>query len=126
MASDALDSWQTERARRLDELVAVHPAFGGGRRGTWPATQLNHALALRLAIECEGFSRELHDLAARTFGEWSAADDVRLGRIISTVMVDRRRLDRGNATRDHLSDDFSRFGLRLWPVIRAREPRTAA
>lgn len=63
MSSAALTSWRTDRAARLDRLVAAHAAVGGagpGRR--WVTEELNHALILRLASEFQGFARPVTQL----------------------------------------------------------------
>lgn len=126
MTSDALVSWRTTRAEHLEELIAAHHAVGGtgpGRR--WRTEQINLALTLRLAVEFQGFSRDLHDLASQTFGRWVAPHDDRLARIVSSALTDARQLDRGNATEGNLSSDFSRFGLSFFPVIERRDARSS-
>ncbi len=126
MASDALAHWRIARSKRLDELVDAHRTVGGrgpGRR--WRTEQLNLALALRLAVEFQGFSRELHDVASQTFGSWSAPQDEHLAELIASVLTYGRQLDRGNATEGNLSSDFSRFGVRLWSAMTHADGRTS-
>ncbi|HEV2756243.1 MAG TPA: hypothetical protein VG318_10775 [Actinomycetota bacterium] len=125
MPSDAFNSWREQRSYNLDALVSAHASVGGtgpGRR--WGTEQLNLALALRLAVEFQGFCRELHDLAAQTFGEWTSPSAPQVARTITWSMTTQRQIDRGNATEARLTADFDRFGLRLSPALRARDPRT--
>ena len=84
---------------------------------------MNHALVLRLAVEFQGFCRDLHDAAADTFSSWAAPDDARLANIIRASMTKARLLDRGNATRSRLTDDFGRFGMQVSQILSERDPR---
>lgn len=127
MASDALVNWRSARAEHLDELVEAHQSVGGtspGRR--WRTEQINFALALRLAVEFQGFSRELHDVASRTFGSWASPDDQRVAEVIANVLTHGRHLDRANATEESLSSDFSRLGFQFWSVMKSVDPRTSS
>lgn len=126
LPSDALSSWRGERANRLNELVKAHQTVGGtgaGRR--WSTEQINLALALRLAVEFQGFSRELHDLASGTFGAWAAPENPAIAEVITGVLTYGRQLDRGNATESNLVSDFGRFGLHFAPTMKARDARTS-
>jgi len=61
MPSNSLQHWQQSRRVKLDEIVEAHRAVGGTARGRRDATeQVNHAYAVLLASQFQGFCRDLH------------------------------------------------------------------
>jgi hypothetical protein len=124
MASSALEAWQIQRQRRIDELLAAHAIVGGsgpGRR--WDTEQLNWALTLRVAGEFQGFARDLHDLAVDHFVTVVARGDDRLSLVLRLQLTENRTLDRGNATPGAIGADYRRFGLSLWDALRSADYR---
>jgi hypothetical protein len=122
VASTALTRYQTERRARLDELVSAHQLVGGlGRGRRWRTQQLNNALILRLAAEFQGFARDLHDLASKTFAAWTAGGNAGLERALEKLLTEGRQLDRGNAQPSSLGADFGRLGFGLWPALTRRD-----
>ncbi|NEW42500.1 hypothetical protein [Nocardia cyriacigeorgica] len=121
--SPALQKWRSDRANRLDELVAVHGKVVGGRRGRQYATeQLNHALFVALAGEFQGYCRELHDLGVFAFTDGLASPgDPRLVNARSAY-IRPRKLSTGNASPTALSNDFKMFQMSFWPAIKAMYP----
>lgn len=118
MASAALSRWQTDRNRNLDELVQAHQAAGGQGRGRrWSTQQLNRALLVVLAAEFQGFSKDLHDEAAWTIGQWSYPNNPRRAYVLAAAITAGRQLDRGNASPATLGSDFARFGLKFWDEV---------
>ncbi|MDA8267902.1 MAG: hypothetical protein M0013_05950 [Actinomycetota bacterium] len=127
MASQALESWQVQRALRLDELVHAHGLVGGsgpGRR--WRTDALNEAMALRLAAEFQGFARDLHDLACDVFAAWVAPSVPGAEAVVRDSLKQGRDLDRGNAHPGSIGKDFGRFRIDVWPALAARDATTAA
>lgn len=123
MTSQALISWQTRRAGRLDRLEAAHAAFSGhgpGRR--WKTEELNHAIFLRLAAEFQGCCRDMHTECIEAL-----VAGMHLGGSLETIVTAefgaRRRLDAGSASPGTIGADFARLGLTLWPDLGRRYPR---
>jgi hypothetical protein len=64
MTSAAFMRWNTTRLQALDELEQAHGAVGGTGRGRRYATlQVNHAYAVLLSSQFQGFCRDLHSEA---------------------------------------------------------------
>lgn len=92
----------------------------------WGADELSHAVLLRLAAEFQGFCRDLHNECIEVFVAALGLTDRRLELILATQnMRSGRRLDSGNANRDTIAQDFSRFGLRVWPELEKSFPEVA-
>src|SRR5688572_17317701 len=61
MPSRSLLRWQGERAEALVEIEGAHASVGGSGPGRRYATQqLNHAYAMLLSSQFQGFCRDLH------------------------------------------------------------------
>src|SRR2546426_8652738 len=61
MPSNSLQHWQGSRCIKLDEIVEAHRAVGGTGRGRRYATeQVNHAYAVLLTSQFQGYCRDLH------------------------------------------------------------------
>lgn len=126
MSSMALERWRGERGAVLDELQQAHHAVGGHERGRRTQTQsINEALLLRLAAEFQGFCRELHAEGVEAFRTRLAVSNAAVATVVSGVLSRNLKLDRGNAGPGELGEDFLRFGLDLWPALRAADSRTA-
>ncbi len=64
MASNLLQCWLMRRAQELDEIANAHFQVGGAARGRRFATQqINHAYAMLLSSQFQGFCRDLHSEA---------------------------------------------------------------
>jgi hypothetical protein len=107
--SVSFQNWSTVRAAALDAVERAHTAIrrtGPGRREA--VRQLNHAYAVLLAAEFQGFCRELHTEAVEAFvANLPPAQRT----IIKSELTWNRQLDRGNATPATLGSDFGRLGL---------------
>ncbi|MBJ7324826.1 MAG: hypothetical protein JHC70_21115 [Rhodococcus sp.] len=126
MGSSALAVWEDERAKRIDELMEAHRTVGGSDRGRrWKTQQLNWSMILRLASELQGYARDLHDLAVAEFVNGLASGFPAAESAIGTQLSNKRLLDSGNAQPGSLGNDFARFGLQLWPALRAHDSRAA-
>lgn len=123
MPSVAYRRWATVRASALDEVESAHTAIGGTGRGRRYATQqINHAYAVLLAAEFQGFCRALFMECVDAI---VAATPPALQTIVQKSLCLALQLDRGNATPGSLGSDFGRFDLRFWPALIARDPKVA-
>ena len=133
MSSFALQAWQQTRSRQLDELDAAHGAVGGHGPGRRSATlQLNHAYAVVLASQFQGFCRDLHSECADVVtnaidaaGASTAVDGSALADIALTALTRNRQLDRGNASAGSIGADFKAFDLDIWDAARQLDARTS-
>jgi hypothetical protein len=78
-----------------------------------------------LAAEFQGFTRDLHDAAAETFAREAASGNAKLEQILRGTLVESRRIDRGNADKSGLADDFARFGIAIWPRLERQHRQNA-
>ncbi len=122
MPSNSLEGWRGPRAAALDEIAAAHTAVGGLGRGRRYATeQINHAYAVLLAGQFQGFCRDLHTECA-----YFLVNNVGLPPAVSemfrTELTRGRMLDRGNAHPGSLGSDFARFDFPFWDSLRGLNP----
>jgi hypothetical protein len=123
MPSCALALWSTVRARELDEIKAAPAALRGTGHGRRVAIQqLHRAYAVLLASQFQGFCRELHSEAADHFTRPIPGATHRTAAM--AWFSEARKLDVGNPNPGNLGADFGRFGLQLWPALKALSPRT--
>lgn len=126
MGSAALLVWKSDRATRLNRLLAAHRAVRGTVRGRrWVTDELNHSLILRLATEFQGYARELHDETSLAVVGALAPGNVVRQNTLQIPYSAARRLDRGNAEPNRLNADFGLFGLQLWVELDQRYPTKA-
>lgn len=118
MPSASLQQWQAGRATQLEEIEAAHRSIGGTTPGRRFATQqINHAYAMLLSSQFQGFCRDLH----------SESVDCIVGVLTPTVFQNAARqefrlfrlLDRGNPTPGNIGADFGRMGIAFWPLVYA-------
>jgi hypothetical protein len=124
MASNSLRHWQDVCRIRLDEIVEAHRAVGGTDRGRRYATeQVNHAYAVLLASQFQGFCRDLH-----TECTYQIVQQVppALRNVLQGELVRDRKLDRGNANPGNIGADFARLGLRIWDRAKVLDRRNEA
>jgi hypothetical protein len=115
--------WRTRRRTALDEVAAAHAAIGGTGRGRRFATQqVNHAYAVLLSAQFQGFCRDLHR---------DAVDHLIVGlppptdRLLKAELLRDRKLQHGNPNPGNLGADLNRLGFDLWPAVLSGEPRAA-
>ncbi len=124
MASTSLTTWQTDRAESLDEIVSAHRAVGGTGPGRRVATQqLNHAFAVLLSSQFQGFCRDLHSECARCLVQ--SVTPVKLIPILEAEFVQGRKLNRGNPNPGNIGADFARFGLKFWDHVVQLDPQNS-
>jgi len=122
MASRALALWAGTRKTRVEELYAAHAAVGGTGRGRRTATtQLNWALALRLAGEFQGFARDLHDEAIAILVATAVTRD--FGSVLQATFTLGRKLDQGNAHPSSLQQDFTKIGVPILDRVKSADTR---
>ena len=124
MPSNSLHNWQGLRRIKLNEIVEVHRVIGGTGRGRRYATeQVNHAYAVLLASQYQGFCRDLHSECVYHIVQQVSAD---LRNVLWGELVRDRKLDRGNPNPGNIGADFARLGLRIWDKVKALERRNVA
>lgn len=121
MSSAALQTWNAARRARLDELYAAHAAVGPSGPGRRTATeQINLSIVLILAAEFQGFARDLHneavDFVVGRMAPHNAAWESNL-RILLTL---NRKLERGNARRNAIQDDYALLGFKMLDEVKSR------
>lgn len=124
MPSKSLVGWQTVRSASLDEIEAAHRAIGGHGRGRRFATlQLNHAYAVLVASQFQGFCRDLHSEAADFLG--NAVQPAALRPLAVQLFTTSRQLDYQNAQPGSIGADFGRFFMpKFWDEVDSLNPRS--
>lgn len=123
MPSSALQQWETVRTAALDEVEQAHGAVGGTGRGRRYATlQVNHAYAVLLASQFQGFCRELHTECVSFIV--ANSQPVTMHQILQENLIIHRKLDRENATPSSVGADFNRLGISFWDEVKAHDSRT--
>ena len=119
MPSHSLQGWRATRVRELDQIENAHRQVGGDARGRRYATQqINHAYAMLLSSQFQGFCRDLHseavDLIVRS------VTPIPLQEIVRAEFTRSRKLDSGNPNPGNIGSDFNRLGLQFMEQIRAQ------
>jgi hypothetical protein len=123
MPSRSWQEWNSTRASKLDEIEAAHRSIGGVARGRRYATeQINHAYAMLLASQFQGFCRDLHsecvDFIVRSVSPMVATvAPAVVQSVLRAVFVLGRHLDKGNANPGNIGSDFNRLGVLFWTQV---------
>jgi hypothetical protein len=120
MPSVSYRRWLIARAAALDEVEAAHAAVGTSGRGGFATRQVNHAYALLLSAEFQGFCKDLHRECTEHL---LTVIPVGLQDYVRKQFLLNRLLDRGNPNPGNIGADFARFGIKFWPAVTAAEPR---
>lgn len=124
MPSRAFRDWIAFRAAALDEIENAHRSVGGSGPGRRYATQqINHAFAMLLSSQFQGFCRDLHTECTASLVASISPAAVQTS-LISVYSLNRA-LDRGNPTPGNIGADFGRFGFRFWEAVDLLDPRHA-
>ncbi len=116
MPSVSLQTWQNVRTQALDELEFAHRSVGGSSRGRRHATQqINHAYAVLLSSQFQGFCRDLHSECVDYFAK-SVPNGI-LRAAFSKLFIQNRKLDKGNPNPGNIGADYNRFGLAFWDEV---------
>lgn len=123
VSSHSLEWWRTTRRAGLDQIEAAHASVGGTGPGRRYATlQVNHAYAVLLASQFQGFCRDLHSEAADVVA--SAVRPEELQPLVKQRLVAGRQLDGGNAQPASIGADFGRFfASKFWDEVERLNPR---
>lgn len=122
MTSLSLQNWATARSAALDEIENAHSRVGGTARGRRYATQqINHAYAMLLSSQFQGFCRDLHSECVGSLA--GAVAPSLLQGIPKVEFVQNRKLDTGNPNPGNIGSDFNRLGLNLWNRVTAHDAR---
>ncbi len=129
MASIALGNWNGARKTALEEIAAAHGALSGASPGRRYATlQINHAYAVLLSSQFQGFCRDLHSEAVDFLV--ANTQPTTVAGALRVVMTQGRKLDHGNPNAGNLGSDFARLGMDFWTEIgrvdRRKTQRSAA
>lgn len=125
MPSTAYRRWTFERAAALDQIAQAHAAVGGTGRGRRYATQqVNHAYAVLLASQFQGFCRDLHSECVERIV--AAILPATFHTTIREEMTWNRQLDRGNAHAASVGADYGRLEIDFWAEVDAYNSRTPA
>jgi len=122
MASNSLQFWHTRRIAELDEIELAHQRVGGKGRGRRYATrQINHAYAMLLSSQFQGFCRDLHSEAVDHLA--NSATNAPFRAAFQAEFTLHRKLDKGNPTSGNIGADFNRLGVRFWDQVTSRGRR---
>jgi hypothetical protein len=122
MPSRALHFWLRDRSRALGEIEQAHRSVGVAGPGRRYATQqINHAYAVLLSAQFQGFCRDLHDESADRLVQ--STTPANLWDTFKAALVWNRRLDTGNPNPGNIGSDFNRFDLIFWDDVRTVDAR---
>jgi hypothetical protein len=122
MPSNSLQQWYTTRVPELDQIANAHLQVGGGAPGRRYATQqINHAYAMLLSSQFQGFCRDLHSEAVDRIAR--SVTPIPLRAVLRAEFTLHRKLDSGNPNPGNIGSDFNRLGLKVWDQIRAQNWR---
>ncbi len=119
MPSHSWNTWNMGRAHALDQIEAAHRSVGGSGPGRRHATlQLNHAYAVLLAAQFQGFCRDLHSECVDFIVAPITIPPLRLA--VREEFLYNRRLNTGNANQGSIAADFGRIGANdFWNSVDA-------
>lgn len=121
MPSHSLKKWRNERLPALDQLQIAHRKVGGSGRGRrYAIEQINHAFAVLLSSQFQGFCRDLHSECADYFVQTISGN---LRPVVRNAFVENRKLDKGNPNPGNIGADFNRFGLPFWDEVMSLDNR---
>jgi hypothetical protein len=124
MPSNSYRRWGKARAGELDQMENAHASVGGTGRGRRYATgQINHAYAVLLASQFQGFCRDLHSESAALLADCLEPKSMRP--IVRTELTRDRKLDKGNANPGTLGEDLGRLGIEFWDELKAFNVRNS-
>jgi hypothetical protein len=124
MPSLSLQRWFAERASSLNDIESAHRSVRGSGPGARAAIQqINHAYAVLLTAQFQGFCRDLHSQAADHFVVPVTDPDLR--DMLRDNLLFGRKMDWGNPNAGNLGSDFNRFNLAFWSRVDAHRSQNA-
>jgi hypothetical protein len=125
MPSASLSQWKSARAKQLDEIESAHASVGGRLPGRRFATQqINHAYAMLLSSQFQGFCRDLHSECVDCLVRVMTPVSFRRAVLEEFFLV--RKLDTGNPNPGNIGADFSRLDLDFRGLVYADHGRNNA
>jgi hypothetical protein len=125
MPSQPLQFWLKDRLRALDEIEQAHRSVGGTGPGRRYATQqINHAYAVLLSAQFQGFCRDLHDECVTCLVQSLSPASIRDA--FEESLVWNRKLSTGNPNPGNIGSDFNRLDLKFWVEVRKVDVRNDA
>ena len=125
MPSNSFIRWTAYRQTALEQIETAHRTVGGTGRGRrFTTEQINHAYAMLLSSQFQGFCRDLHDECAARIA--TSIPHAALGAALHSVYLLNRKLDTGNPNPGNIGADFGRFGLAFWDAVRNLDIRNDA
>jgi hypothetical protein len=122
MPSAALGQWRSTSRDALAQIEAAHGALGGRAPGRRYATlQINHAYAVMVSSQFQGFCRSLHSAAVDVLA--TSTEPTNVAVVLRSALMQGRKLDVGNASPSNLGADFGRLGMAFWDEVRALDAR---
>lgn len=119
MPSKALEAWQGRRWAELDRLEDAHTELAGPERGRRFVTeQVNHAYAMLLSSQFQGFCRDLHSECVDYLVSEAPSQDS--GDVLRRNLLYGRKLEIGNPNPGNIGSDFGRFfaiGVKFWDYV---------
>jgi RiboL-PSP-HEPN len=117
MPSASLRRWSTARHDDLDEIIGAHRSIGGTGRGRRSATQqINHAYAVLLSSQFQGFCRDLHSESIGYLVQGITPYTLRSS--CRSILVQNRKLDKGNPNPGNIGSDYNPLGLIFWDEVK--------
>lgn len=113
MPSGSLNRWNTERAARLNQFEAAHHGLNANRGRRYATLQINHAYAVILSSQFQGYCRDLHSECVRNLSskiEIVGVPPLALRDVLEAEFLFGRKLDQGNPNPSNLGSDFNRMG----------------
>ena len=124
MPSLSLVKWNTVRVPAFDEIENAHRLVGGTKRGRRYATQqINHAYAVLLSSQFQGYCRDLHSESVDALVNGITPAALKAALRVSLVLD--RKLDRGNPNPGNIGADFNRLGVKFWNDVKSLDRRNA-
>jgi RiboL-PSP-HEPN len=125
MPSVSYHEWSTRAIAALNEIENAHRSVGGTGRGRRYATQqINQAYAVLLSSQFQKFCRDLHTECVNHLVP--STTPVAFQTTLSTLLIQDRKLDRGNPNPGNVGSDFGRLGIRFWREVNKVDGRNPA
>lgn len=122
MPSQSFTEWSSVRVKKLDQIEAAHATVGGHGPGRRYATeQINHAYAVLLSAQFQGYCRDLHSESADYLSQ--NVGSPLLQDMMHESMIQNRKLDRGNPNPSNIGADFGRFAMAFWYQVQNLDHR---
>jgi hypothetical protein len=123
VTSTALVDWNAKRASSIALAWQMHSTQAASTPAGWQEDQALAVVLQRMATEFQGFCRALHDEASEFFAVTAARGNPSLESTLRQLLTADRGIDRGNAQKKSVAQDFSRFGFIFWQAMQRADGR---